>query len=129
MCRNFNCRFCKANDNFLILDLGKLAYTGQFPNQHHLDVDEAEISLVRCSQCGLIQLDQTYPAEEMYGSNYGYRSSITNTMINHLNEIALFSRDALGRVEANSSKINILDIGANDGTLLEIQRKFKSFFW
>ena len=50
----------------------------------------------------------------MFGSNYGYRSSLNNSMIDHLKH----------KYKKLNSKIkfkkndNVLDIGSNDGTFL-----------
>ena len=35
-------------------------------------------------RCSLVQLDQNFDAEEMYGDNYGYMSSLNKSMISHL---------------------------------------------
>ena len=66
-----------------------------------------------CQQCDLLQLQHSYPPEEMYGENYGYRSGLNQSMIDHLagkaNDLSL-----LAKVKGD----NILDIGSNDGALL-----------
>jgi NDP-4-keto-2,6-dideoxyhexose 3-C-methyltransferase len=76
--------------------------------------------LVRCdgaddrSGCGLVQLAHDYRGEDMYGPAYGYRSSVTQTMVRHLGAkaAALAARVRLQPGDA------VLDIGCNDGTLL-----------
>lgn len=66
--------------------------------------------------CGLLQLSITVPKKLLY-SEYFYKSGVNQTMSNHLhsiaNEIINFSK----------KKINILDIGCNDGTLLNFYPK------
>ena len=50
----------------------------------------------------------------MYGNNYGYRSGLNKSMINHLkNKVQYLT--SLNRLKENSV---VLDIGSNDGTLL-----------
>jgi NDP-4-keto-2,6-dideoxyhexose 3-C-methyltransferase len=50
----------------------------------------------------------------MYGSNYGYRSGLNGSMVDHLNAKALQIKN---RVDLAPGDL-ILDIGSNDGTLL-----------
>ena len=41
-----------------------------------------------CKECGLVQIDETTPPDLMYKTgNYGYKSSISNTMRSHLKTI------------------------------------------
>ena len=49
----------------------------------------------------------------MYGKNYGYKTSISKLMVDHL-------KKKFNDVEKNFSKkkISVLDIGSNDGTFL-----------
>jgi hypothetical protein len=53
--------------------------------------------------------------EEMYGMNYGYRSGLNQSMVDHL---GMLSTKALELAQAQPGDI-ILDIGSNDATLLK----------
>src|SRR5204862_2109314 len=64
--------------------------------------------------CGLLQLRQTYAGPEMYGDNYGYRSSLNRSMVEHLHGKV---RQILRRRPLRGGEC-VLDIGSNDGTLL-----------
>ncbi len=64
--------------------------------------------------CGLLQLRHSYNSHELYGANYGYRSGLNQSMINHLNGIA---RAIQERITFNGGDL-VVDIGSNDGTLL-----------
>ena len=64
--------------------------------------------------CGMIQLRHTAELKEMYGSTYGYYSSISPTMVSHLEAKA---RDLLALAKPKPGAV-VLDIGCNDGTLL-----------
>ena len=50
----------------------------------------------------------------MYGTTYGYFSSISPTMVSHLEDIIKFTKK---HVNLNAGDA-VLDIGCNDGTLL-----------
>jgi hypothetical protein len=70
---------------------------------------------MRCSECGLVQLGTSFPSEEMYGENYGYRSGLNSTMVNHLKRIA---QGLIRKIDFGDHDI-ICDIGSNDGTFLK----------
>lgn len=77
------------------------------------------MSLVRCDPgkdekaCGLLQMENTVPPEILY-SAYWYRSGTNATMRNHLRGAVETATAILGK-----DRGNVLDIGCNDGTLLQ----------
>ena len=109
-----NCRVCGTIDLVEVLNFGDLALTGVFPATREEQISSGEVRLLVCNGCGLVQLGDTFPPEEMYGENYGYRSGLNASMVAHLKRIA-----SRLEVRANLSPgETVLDIGANDGTLL-----------
>jgi hypothetical protein len=78
---------------------------------------EAPLELVLCNAadggCGLLQLQHTVSGEAMY-RNYWYRSGINRTMTEELEGIAQKVRLITGLKRDDY----VIDIGANDGTLL-----------
>lgn len=115
------CRICGNEDLISIFDLGTQYLTGVFPRSKDQAVSSGPVELVKCSEtaskpsCGLVQLRQSYDAAEMYGANYGYRSSLNQSMVDHLR----------GKVEKICSMVSlgpgdmVVDIGSNDATLLK----------
>ena len=111
------CRIC-GNENLVkILDLGVQKLTGIFPPSPDPDLTEGPLVLVKChgeDSCGLVQLDRSYDLGEMYGENYGYRSGLNQSMVEHLRQkvqrIAGFNVLRPGDL--------VMDIGSNDGTTL-----------
>jgi hypothetical protein len=112
------CRICGNPRLELVLQLGEQKLTGVFPEKPDQDILAGPLDLVRClpsaNTCGLLQLRHSYPLEEMYGKNYGYRSSLNRSMVRHLAQKAA-SLAALCKPSAGDL---IVDIGSNDGTLL-----------
>jgi NDP-4-keto-2,6-dideoxyhexose 3-C-methyltransferase len=115
------CRIC-ANDSLdLVVSLGAQSLTGVFPNTRDQSVTSGPLSLVKCTEvggratCGLLQLQHSYTPEEMYGMNYGYRSSLNSWMVKHLRGIVA---GALRRVTLEPGDL-VIDIGSNDSTLLQ----------
>ena len=109
------CRICRCAELAPVIDLGLQALTGRFPAAGEPDPDSAPLQLVRCTDCGLVQLRHSVDVGEMFSDAYGYRSGINATMTNHLSSI---SNEIAERSRLSSGDI-ALDIGCNDGTLLK----------
>jgi SAM-dependent methyltransferase len=95
------------------LSLGNL-YVSDFIDPGQPDGLRAPLDLMLCGQCDLLQLRHTVPAEALY-RNYWYRSGTNQTMRNALADIAN-SAELLMHLKRGDA---VLDIGCNDGTLLE----------
>lgn len=108
------CRLCKKSDFINILSLGNIALTGVFPKKKEEKVPSGPLDLIQCKSCKLVQLEQTYNLNEMYGDNYGYRSGLNMSMVNHLKS----NIDYIQRFVDLNQKDICLDIGSNDGTTL-----------
>lgn len=98
----------------LVVDLGIQPLSGTFPSTPSEPLLEGALSVYVCQHCGLAQLGESYPAGVLYGDNYGYRSGLNQSMVSHLEGIA---RHIEQKVALEPGDV-ILDIGANDGTLL-----------
>ncbi len=107
-----NCRVCySATED--ILDLGAQCLGGQFPQDAEPDPPRFPLVLAHCKDgCGLVQLRDTVDPRLMF-TDYWYRSGVTETMRTHLAMMATEAAILLGRPPER-----VLDIGANDGTLL-----------
>ena len=115
---NFNkiskCRISGSSNLKTILNLGNQSLTGVFPKISNQKITKGPLELVWCPDSGLVQLKHSYNPSEMYGLNYGYRSGLNNSMVQHLK----FKVDRLTtKVKLDDLDI-VLDIGSNDGTLL-----------
>lgn len=114
-----NCRSCKSKNIIKAFSLGKQFLTGIFPENKNVKISNGFLSLVLCKNCKLLQLENSFNTEEMYGENYGYMSSLNKSMFDHLNQ----------KVSKLKKKINfkpkdlIIDIGSNDGTFLSFFSK------
>ena len=114
------CRSCDSSGLIFILDLGNQPLSGVFPLADEPDPASGPLSLVKCEECHLVQLDHNFPLEMMYGDNYGYRSGLNASMASHLSSKA---RRLLKKYDFPSGS-TILDIGSNDGTLLNTFDQF-----
>ena len=111
------CRICKNKNLDVIIELGIQTLTGVFPKSKDEQITKGPLSLVLCSgeeSCGLVQLKHSFTLSEMYGANYGYRSGLNASMVQHLKKKVEAIQD-YGILEKGDI---ILDIGSNDGTTL-----------
>ena len=113
-----DCRLCHAAELTDVLDLGNLALTGVFPKTHGEDVPAGPLTLAACQSCGLVQLRQSYDVSMLYGNTYGYRSGLNQSMVAHLQHRV----DAIESLVALRAGDVVVDIGSNDGTLLNSYR-------
>lgn len=111
------CRVCGSHHLTSVLSLGELYVSDFLDSPDNARGTKAPLDLVLCNAqdggCGLLQLRHTVSSEAMY-RNYWYRSGINKTMCEELNDIAEKARSV---ADLRSQDI-VIDIGANDGTLL-----------
>lgn len=106
------CINCHKTSFTKIINLGNQPLSCKFPDSPFKKINKYKLNLVKCDKCNLIQLDKHVDPKEMYGEEYGYFSSISPMMKKHLKNIV---NNNFKYTKANSF---ILDIGSNDGTLL-----------
>lgn len=110
-----HCRIGESENLISVLDLGRQALTGVFPDSADAEITTGPLQLVWCPDTGLLQLNHSYDSSEMYGDNYGYRSGLNQSMVEHLSgKVAFLER--LKPLQANDV---VLDIGSNDATTLK----------
>jgi SAM-dependent methyltransferase len=111
-----NCRICKSSNLKEVVNLGNQYLASRFPFEHEKsDVPVAPVILTMCNDCSLVQLKNTISQPDMYEHNYGYKSSISNTMRNHLKQ---YNSEVQSFVSIEENDW-VLDIGCNDGTFLK----------
>ena len=107
------CRICKKKKLKKLFSLGRLCFTGKFPTKNQ-NIDKEPIDLIICKNCELVQLGHNFDLTYLYGPDYGYRTGINNTMLNHVKSVV--------RYLTNKTKLKkneqVLDIASNDGSLL-----------
>lgn len=113
-----SCRICGNTELVPVLDLGNQALTGIFPRSRDQEVQRMPLELVLChgdDHCGLLQLRHTAELRQMYGENYGYRSGLNRSMVQHLQGKV---SGILERIPVSRGDL-VVDIGSNDSTTLQ----------
>jgi SAM-dependent methyltransferase len=116
------CRVCDSPHLAPVLSLGEQHIAGAFadPGGDQPVQRAIPLELVRCDMtrdqdaCGLIQIRHTVPGAILYQS-YWYRSGVNRTMTENLHGIAQTAEQLVGLTPGDL----VLDIGCNDGTLLD----------
>lgn len=111
------CRSCGSTRLEPVLNLGKLCISDfvddmAYPRKRE---DRAPLELVVCQDCTLVQLRHTVDRDRLYREYY-YRSGTNETMVAALKDVV---DEACGRVRLNKND-KVMDIGANDGTMLRM---------
>ena len=109
-----HCLLCKKKILKSIFSLGNL-FVSNFVNKNKIKKGiRAPLNLLYCKNCSLIQLSHIAPQEIMYKRFYWYRSGVTKTMKDGLKDLY---KESLKYAKLKKNDV-VLDIGANDGTLL-----------
>ncbi|MDP3705963.1 MAG: class I SAM-dependent methyltransferase [Legionellaceae bacterium] len=114
------CRVCGSTSLTKVIDLGEQHLQGSFlkPGKQLPPMRKIPMTLLRCDPtkdehaCGLLQMEHSVPPRILY-SAYWYRSGTNQTMRDHLKSIAEEACRIVDKLE-----LCVLDIGCNDGTLL-----------
>ncbi len=113
------CLLCKKKNIKEIFSLGNFFVSNFVKKQNIKNGIKAPLNLLYCENCSLIQLSHIAPQEIMYRKFYWYRSGVTKIMRQGLKNIF---EDSLKYVKLKKNDV-VLDIGANDGTLLNYYKK------
>jgi len=113
-----NCRICKKKNLKKLFSLGNLCFTGKFPSKNQ-KIKKGPIDLVLCKNCELVQLGHNFDLNYLYGPDYGYRTGINKTMLNHVSSVV----KKVSKIAKLKKKDHVLDIASNDGSLLKSYKK------
>jgi NDP-4-keto-2,6-dideoxyhexose 3-C-methyltransferase len=111
-----SCRSCGENTMAEFLSLGEHYLPGFGEN---VKTEKVPLTICFCENCTLVQLKHTTHPHLLWNENYGYRSGVNETM---RKELSVIARKAQEYSELEDEDI-VVDIGANDGTLLKSYTK------
>ena len=116
-----SCRVCNKKELEPVLSLGE-QHIVNFLESSDQESIKAPLDLVLCNKkeggCGLLQLRHTVSGELLY-RNFWYKSGVNQTMRDALRDITS-KAEFLGNLKVGDL---VVDIGANDGTLLRSYQK------
>lgn len=106
------CRICGSLTN-VVYNIGDQVNTAKFP-LHGTVLPKTPVILVKCVYCHLLQMQESLPQSEMYEEGYGYRSGISNTMRQHLQD---YNSEIQSKIFLKPGDV-VVDVGSNDATFL-----------
>mgnify|MGYP001242209112 CR=1 FL=1 len=112
------CRICQSANLSKLFSLGNLAFTGKFPKKKQI-IKKKPIEVVICRKCELVQLRHNFDLKYLYGPDYGYKTGINKTMLNHVKKVV----NTLSNKTKLKIKDSVLDIASNDGSLLKYYKR------
>ena len=102
------CGICRSPNLWLILDMGDQ------PLSERLDSGEVyPLRLLECGNCGLVQASHIVDQREVFPPDHPYATGNTRVLREHFSELAMQLVPPLKVGDL------VVDIGANDGTLLK----------
>ena len=116
-----HCRNCKKKLFNKVINIGKQCISSVFPEKIKNNFKKYSLDLYKCDYCELVQFKKTPPFQDMYGLTYGYRTSLSPLMIDHIKDKYKY----INKKKYLKNGSSILDIGSNDGTFLNNFNKKK----
>ena len=115
------CQICNNKELVEILNLGHHPIVQSYLTeaQLHEKEDTYPLCLVRCEKCELLQLDYIVDPKLVFPPDYPYRTGLTNMLIRNFESLAENMKATGQYVDGDL----VVDIGSNDGTLLESFKK------
>lgn len=107
------CISCRKKKLNKIIDIGKQPLSGIFHSKIRKNLKSYSLDLYKCKNCNLVQLGEMAKTEKMFGEDYGYSTSLSKLMVDHIK-----SKVKVIKKKFIDNKSHILDIGSNDGTFL-----------
>jgi len=117
------CEICKNKNLPTVLDLGKHPLCDDLIKVGDNKKNKLyKIEIIYCKKCITAYQKYQVPKKKLFPPSYHYRSKFTKDVISGLNDVVKNSKVFIGNLKG---KI-VLDIGCNDGSLLDIFKKEKS---
>jgi SAM-dependent methyltransferase len=111
------CRSCGGSDLSVFLSLGDLPLSDGLVAAADLERQEPRypLDVAFCPHCTLVQILETVPPEQLFGADYPYFSSFTDTLLEH-SAANVQARIAQRQLDGSSL---VVELASNDGYLLQ----------
>ncbi len=108
------CRLCKSNTLSFFLDLGRQPLANKYPkNKNEIKKEKLyQLELLFCNSCKSLQIKKIISRKFMF-EDYYYLSSVNKGLVDHFKNLS----------KKFNKKSFVLDIGSNDGILLNELKK------
>ena len=121
MAEIYKCEVCGSSSLVGVLNIGTHPMCDDLiPLDSNLICEEFPIEILFCDQCNTAHQRYQVPKNKLFPLTYHYRSRFTKDVLTGMENLVDSVATKIGRLE---NKV-ILDIGCNDGSLLDFFRKF-----
>lgn len=112
-----NCRSCGSADLHTIIAFGETPLADRLLTEEQLDLDDlsAELTIVFCESCSLLQIRETVDPDILFYAEYPYFSSVSKSLLAHFRESAFNIMDSR---KLDSSSF-VVEAASNDGYMLK----------
>jgi len=112
------CQICRSKKLQNIVNLGHSGLCDSLLSKKDLNKPEKSypLNLFRCKDCQLIQINHAVNHKEIFHQNYPYKGGITKPLKNYLHSTSSYVKK---KFTFKKNKPLVIDIGSNDGTLLQ----------
>ena len=112
-----SCESCGAGGLELVIDFLPQPPVQAFLTEEQLSLPETyyPLTLLRCPECGLVQLGYALDKEIVFPRDYPYQTGMTRILVEDFKDLADQAVERYGLGEGDLA----IDIGSNDGTLLK----------
>jgi hypothetical protein len=112
-----NCRHCHAPLEHVFIDLGFAPPSNAYLSLADLSAPELHfpLKLYVCAQCWLVQTVDYASADQLFGQDYAYFSSVSQTWLDHARR---YTRMIVERLQLDQDSF-VIEVAANDGYLLK----------
>lgn len=113
-----NCRVC-GRESFPIIDFGPMPIANNFADSPTKDAYRFRLSASFCESCSLLQIDEQPQPDLMFHDHYPFFTGLSTSMRAHFGEMVELH---LGESKKDPASLFVVEIGCNDGTLLDFVR-------
>lgn len=111
-----NCRVCASSDVVEVFAIPPIPLVGEFTKEPNNDPELFPITVLHCDECKVLQIKESIDSDRLF-HEYSFSSSTVAGLVRHFSDYAewIWERYKPGK---------LLEIGCNDGVLLEPLAKF-----
>ena len=112
-----NCRFCDSELSHIFVSLGLSPLSNTYLSKEQLRRKEPVFPLDAyvCQKCFLVQLPEVESPKNIFGDDYAYFSSYSETWLKHTKEYT----DKMVKLLGLNKKSYVVEVASNDGYLLQ----------
>lgn len=111
------CAACAHTGLDVFLDLGKTPLANKFPTAADLGAETFyPLQLGKCGSCGLVQMMEGIPDDEIYGDDYGFFSGGSQAQRDYHARGAQLLIDR--HLQGDSKNTFVVEVACNDGSML-----------